>query len=70
MFSAGWVCALMLGLGSPLAAQGPGFQLAHLFTDPSATSYRLDFSTPLLGPVGIAPALMIVPVIRETQARE
>jgi cell wall-associated NlpC family hydrolase len=52
--------ALLLGLSVPVAAQGPGFQLAHLFTDPGATSYRLDYSTPLLGPVGIAPALMIV----------
>lgn len=54
---------LLLGLlaaGSPLSAQGPGFQLAHLFTDPSATGYRLDFSSSLLGPVGIAPALMVV----------
>jgi cell wall-associated NlpC family hydrolase len=54
------VATLMLALGSPVTAQGPGFQLAHLFTDPSATGYRLDFSTPLLGPVGIGPALMIV----------
>ncbi len=37
---------------APLAAQGPGFQLGHLFTDPSATSYRVDVSGRILGPVG------------------
>lgn len=51
---------LALSLASPLSAQGPGFQLAHQFTDPSATSYRLDFSNNLLSPFGIAPALMVV----------
>lgn len=52
--------ALALGGTAPLAAQGPGFQLAHLFADPGATSYHLDFATPLLGPVGVSPGLMIV----------
>lgn len=52
--------ALALGGAEPLAAQGPGFQLAHLFTQPGATSYRLDFAAPLLGPVGFSPGLMIV----------
>lgn len=52
--------ALVLAAASPAAAQGPGFQLAHFFTDPGATSYRLDVAAPLVGPVGIAPGLMIV----------
>lgn len=43
---------LPLLLAAPLAAQGPGFQLGHLFTDPSATTYRLDASGPILGPLG------------------
>lgn len=51
---------LSLGLCAPARAQGPGFQLAHLFTDPSATTYRLDFAAPLLGPVGLAPSLIVV----------
>lgn len=54
------VLAFALGGAAPLAAQGPGFQLAHLFTDPGATSYRLDFASPLLGPVGFSPGLMVV----------
>jgi cell wall-associated NlpC family hydrolase len=51
---------LALGLTGTLEAQGPGFQLAHLFTDPSATLYRLDLSRRLTGPVALAPALMVV----------
>src|SRR5262249_17337426 len=51
---------LAFSLAAPLTAQGPGFQLGHLFTDPSATMYRLDFSNQLLGPIGIGPALMVV----------
>lgn len=47
-------------LAGPLAAQGPGFQLAHLFTDPPGNIYRLDLSHNLVGPFGIAPAVLIV----------
>lgn len=51
----------LLLLARPLAGQGgPGFQLAHLFTDPPGNIYRLDFSRNLLGPFGIAPAVEIV----------
>jgi cell wall-associated NlpC family hydrolase len=42
----------LAGLASPLAAQGPGFQVGHLFTDPPATSYRLGTAVTLLGPLG------------------
>ncbi len=49
----------LLCLAIPLQAQGPGFQLAHLFTDPSATTYRVDAATRLAGPVSLAPALML-----------
>lgn len=53
--------ALVLWLAGPLAAQGgPGFQLAHLFTDPPGNVYRVDFSHNLLGPFGVAPALLVV----------
>jgi cell wall-associated NlpC family hydrolase len=52
--------ALALLLAGPLSAQGPGFQLAHLFTDPPGNIYRLDFSNNLLGPFGIAPAALVV----------
>lgn len=40
-----------LGIGS-LSAQGVGFQMGHLFTDPPATSYRLGITAAILGPVG------------------
>jgi cell wall-associated NlpC family hydrolase len=40
-----------IGIGS-LSAQGAGFQVGHLFTDPPATSYRLGVTAALLGPVG------------------
>lgn len=52
--------ALLLGLAAPLQAQGPGFQVAHLFTDPSATLYRFDAATPLIGPISFAPALQVI----------
>ena len=52
--------ALSLILASPLAGQGPGFQLAHLFTDPPGNAYRLDFAARLFGPVGVAPAAIVV----------
>jgi len=52
--------ALALVLVRPLAAQGPGLQVAHLFTDPPGNAYRLDFSTGLIGPVGLGPAAMVV----------
>lgn len=50
----------LLGFGSPLAAQGPGFQVVHQFTDPPANAYRLDFSSPVLGPVAIGPHAVVV----------
>lgn len=54
------IALLLLAAARPVQAQGPGFALAHLFTDPSATFYRLDFARPLLGPVTFAPALEII----------
>jgi murein DD-endopeptidase / murein LD-carboxypeptidase len=52
----------MLGalVARPLTAQGPGFQLAHLFTDPSGNAYRLDWSSHLLGPLGVAPLASVI----------
>jgi cell wall-associated NlpC family hydrolase len=49
-----------LVLAPPLAGQGPGFQLAHLFTDPPGNIYRVDFSSGLIGPLGIGPSLLVV----------
>lgn len=46
--------ALLFVLPAGLAAQGPGFQLGHLFTDPSATTYRLGSTAALTGPLGAA----------------
>ncbi len=43
---------LTLAASSPAAAQGPGFQLGHLFTDPSATTYRLGTTARITGPLG------------------
>lgn len=43
---------LLLALVRPAAAQGPGFQLGHLFTDPHATTYRLGASARITGPLG------------------
>ena len=43
------VCA-----AAPLQAQGPGFELGRLFTDPGATTYRLGFTTPVTGPLSAA----------------
>jgi cell wall-associated NlpC family hydrolase len=45
---------LLTATAAPLAAQGPGFQLGHLFTDPSATSYRLGSTARITGPLGAA----------------
>ncbi|HXW97120.1 MAG TPA: C40 family peptidase [Gemmatimonadales bacterium] len=47
-----WTLLLLLAVGRPLAAQGPGFQLGHLFTGPDATSYRIGASAQLIQPVG------------------
>ncbi len=47
-----WLAASLAA--APLSAQGPGFQLGHLFTDPSATSYRLGSSFTVTPPVGAA----------------
>jgi len=47
----------LLGLlvtAGPVAAQGPGLQMGHLFTDPPATSYRLGATAAFLGPLGVA----------------
>jgi cell wall-associated NlpC family hydrolase len=51
---------LLLGSASPLAAQGPGFSLARLFTDPGANAYRLDASAPVAGPVRIGPHAILI----------
>jgi hypothetical protein len=53
------VPALLL-LAGPLFAQGPGFQIAHQFTDPSATAYRLDLQSRLLGPLAAGPHAVVV----------
>jgi cell wall-associated NlpC family hydrolase len=45
---------LLLAMTTPAVAQGPGFQLGHLFTDPSATSYRLGTTARITGPLGAA----------------
>lgn len=55
-----WGVLLALTVAGPARAQGPGFQLARLFTDPSATLYRLDVARTLAGPVSFAPALEII----------
>jgi hypothetical protein len=56
------LCAavMCLLLSRPLAAQGPGFQLAHLFTDPPGNAYRIDLATGLIGPVAVAPSALVV----------
>lgn len=46
--------ALLLLVAGPAVAQGPGFQIGHLFTDPAANSYRLGTSGRLTGPLGAA----------------
>ncbi|MBK9068505.1 MAG: C40 family peptidase [Gemmatimonadetes bacterium] len=46
--------ALLLLGATPAAAQGPGFQIGHLFTDPAANSYRLGTAGRLTGPLGAA----------------
>ncbi|HEY7682433.1 MAG TPA: C40 family peptidase [Gemmatimonadales bacterium] len=51
---------LLIALSRPLSAQGPGFQLGHLFTDPSATSYRLGASARILGPLSANPHAVVV----------
>ncbi len=42
---------LLALLAKPLAAQGPGFDLGRLFTEPAATSYRLGLSSRITGPL-------------------
>ena len=54
------LAGLLTAAAPPVAAQGPGFALAHLFSDPSATLYRFDVSRTLTGPVSFAPALEII----------
>lgn len=39
-------------IAAPLTAQGPGFQIGHMFTDPPGTSYRLGSGTSVFGPLG------------------
>jgi hypothetical protein len=42
---------LLLITAGPLQAQGPGFEVGRLFTEPGATTYRLGYSAPLAGPL-------------------
>jgi hypothetical protein len=42
---------LLLCAATRLEAQGPGFELGRLFTEPAATTYRLGFTTPITGPL-------------------
>ncbi len=51
---------LALLAAAPLAAQGPGFQLGHLFTAPSATSYRLGSTARIYGPLGAGVHAVVV----------
>jgi cell wall-associated NlpC family hydrolase len=51
---------IALALPAPLLGQGPGFQLGHLFTDPSATSYRLGTTTRLTGPLGAGAHAVVI----------
>jgi hypothetical protein len=44
---------VLLATAAPLAAQGPGLQMGHLFTDPAATSYRIGATAAFLGPLGM-----------------
>jgi cell wall-associated NlpC family hydrolase len=40
---------LVVLLATRLEAQGPGFELGRLFTEPAATTYRLGFNAPISG---------------------
>lgn len=53
---------LLLSLAgtSPLLAQGPGFMLGRMFTDPPGVSYRLGVSRSLFGPVGVGVQALVV----------
>ena len=42
---------LMALLASRAEAQGPGFELGRLFTEPAATTYRIGFTAPISGPL-------------------
>jgi hypothetical protein len=46
--------ALLAAWPATAAAQGPGLQMGHLFTDPPATTYRLGSSIAFVGPLGVA----------------
>lgn len=54
--------ALLLAVAgtTPLAAQGPGFLLGRMFTDPPGVSYRLGVSHGLLGPLGVGAHALVV----------
>jgi cell wall-associated NlpC family hydrolase len=54
------LATLALGLAMPLAAQGPGFQVGRLFTDPPAVSYRLGTAQPVFGPVGFGAHALVI----------
>ena len=42
---------LMVLIASRAEAQGPGFELGRLFTEPAATTYRIGFTAPISGPL-------------------
>lgn len=45
---------------SPLQAQGPGFMLGRMFTDPPGVSYRAGINHRLFGPVGVGAQALVV----------
>jgi len=54
------VLLLTLAVTTPLAAQGPGFLLGRMFTDPPGVSYRLGVNARLFGPVGVGAQALVV----------
>lgn len=51
---------LIVAGSSPLAAQGPGFLLGRMFTDPPGVSYRLGINHRLFGPFGVGVHALVV----------
>lgn len=51
---------LILAGSSPLAAQGPGFLLGRMFTDPPGVSYRLGINYQLSGPFSVGVQALVV----------